>query len=97
MSKRGSVLDTIGLMARKSKINMVDVAAAVPKEIKTEFMKKHQDILEEINNALHFQEPEYNDDGNDSDSSYSSASSFDSESSSSDEVDESSSNSSDSD
>lgn len=49
MSKRGSVLDTIGLMARKSKINMADVAAAVsqhavPQQLtkaKTEFMKKH--------------------------------------------------------
>ena len=82
-SKRRSVLHSIGLMARKSKIELEDVVKAVPQPIKTEFIKKHQDILTEINNALHYQEPEYVNDGNDSDSSVSSASSFDSDESSS--------------
>lgn len=92
-SKRGSVLHSIGMMARKSKIELSDVVNAVPTEIKTEFIKKHQDILDVINEALHYQEPEYlkgKGEDDDSDSSFSSASSY----TSSDSSDEESSSSS---
>ena len=53
-SKRGSVMYSIGLMARKSKIELEDVVKAVPQPIKTEFINKHQNILDEINQALHY-------------------------------------------